>query len=536
MNFLPVLQSILLTAVLSLVLWSASYAQKRDTLIHPTFAPPLDSYHEVLYFKNVNKVRYFYDKRTMDVINELTKKQEWAKLYPILKKYVSFFGIENFYKDTYLIWRLAKLTETFGNMEEARVWYRLVLKHHRADIDIRQVELYYDSLNKDYFVPIDYYYELVDFRKEVDTLVPPRGVRLNMGTAINSQRSDYGPTLSYDKQTLIFTSQRNSKRRGLYDHQNEDLFYSRWENGKWTQAKPLKGLNSQYNEGSACLSKDGKTIYFARCEAPDGYGNCDIYMAELQADSTWGNVRNLGYNVNSIAWDSHPSLSHSEDTLYFASDRMGGFGLADLYFTYKDKKGEWAPAQNMGPNINTRNNEVSPFFHPIYNILYYSSNGLLLNFGEFDIYKTYLVKGNWTEPKNIGPLINGPGTEFYFTIDADSRTMYYARAAENNMDKLDLFSFPLPMEAHPLATTKLKGSLTDSLTGNPFRGIVSIIDLDNGIEVSPQFLREDGSFEFDLINNNNYLMVIQGDDFFRIEQMFFLDKDTVLSKITEPLA
>jgi hypothetical protein len=76
-------------------------------------------------------------------------------------------------------------------------------------------------------------------------------------------------------------------------------------------------------------------------------------MAELQANGSWGNIRNLGPHVNSTAWDSHPALSHNEDTLYFASDRIGGFGLSDLYYTYKRPDGSWTPAQNMGPVINT---------------------------------------------------------------------------------------------------------------------------------------------------------------------------------------
>jgi hypothetical protein len=81
--------------------------------------------------------------------------------------------------------------------------------------------------------------------------------------------------------------------------------------------------------------------------------------------------------VNSPSWDSHPALSHSEDTLFFASDRIGGFGLSDLWFTYMQQNGKWAPAQNMGPVINTRQSEVSPFYHPKYDVLYFSSNGQL---------------------------------------------------------------------------------------------------------------------------------------------------------------
>ena len=182
----------------------------------------------------------------------------------------------------------------------------------------------------------------------------------------------------------------------------------------------MKGINTIYNEGSAQLSRDGKTLFFSRCDSPDSYGDCDIFMAEMQEDSTWGNVHNLGVNVNSLGWDSHPSLSHTEDTLYFASDRIGGFGLSDIYFTYKKRDGSWVEAQNIGPVINTRHNEVSPFYHPEFDMIYFSSNGQLYVFGEYDIYKTYKFGNTWTEPKNIGPLVNGIGSEFYFTIDSKS--------------------------------------------------------------------------------------------------------------------
>jgi len=261
-----------------------------------------------------------------------------------------------------------------------------------------------------------------------------------------------------------------------------------------------------------------------------------LYVIRLQADSTWGAPKNLGVNVNSVAWDSHPSLTHSGDTLFFASDRLGGFGLSDIYYTVRQADSTWAPARNMGPVINSRNNDVSPFYHPIYDVLYFSSNGQLYNFGEFDIYKSYRIAGQFTEPYNIGPLVNGAGSEFYFTIDSNSDLLFYSRSISRDLNKLDLYSFPLPMEAQPLATIPVTGTLVDSLTGKPFSGIVSIIDLDEGIEVAPKYLKPDGSFHFDLINHRNYLLVIQGDDFFRIEEVFYLDGPKEINKVTEPLA
>lgn len=490
-------------------------------------------------FPNINKVRYYYDKREWAEINKYQSRKQWEQLYAALLRYVHHFGIENFYKDTFLIWRLAKLTEIYGSEADAISLYKLVLKHHRADLDIEQIELHYDSISTnrvDSYVPLDYYYELVEYRKSVDTLQPPRGVLLNMGNTINSNLADYGPTLNLNNNLLILTSKRNEKVVAAKKTQNEDLFISRGTNGNWSPAEPLEAINTEYNEGSACITADGSTLYFARCHAPGTMGSCDLFTAEIKEDSTWGNVKNLGVNVNSISWDSHPTLSHTEDTLYFASDRIGGFGLSDIYYTYKDENGLWTLAQNVGPLVNTRGNEVSPFYHPKHPVLYFTSNGQLLNFGSFDIYKSQWQHGRWQEPKNIGPLVNGPGDEFYFTIDSESRNLYYASSNTKNIENLDLFSFPLPMGAQPQANTSFSGVLLDSLTGLPMSGIVSIIDLDNGIEVAPKFLRPNGTFQFDLINNNNYLLIIQGDEYFRIEEIFYLEGDTEIHRIAQPLA
>ncbi len=485
-------------------------------------------------FSNLNKIPYYHEPRKLAAIQKLEKRKRYDQVLPLLRQYVKNFGVQNFYKDTHLLWRLGQLYEKRGEQEMAIALYRLVLKHHRSDV--RKVTSHYDSLEqntKDYYVPLDYYYELVEYRKSIATFQPPRGVYINMGNAINSEYADYGPTLSDENEMFIYTSKRNVNYLGMETKVNEDLFYSKQNNGYWEEAKSFgKPINSQYNEGSACLSRDGKTLYFARCESPDGMGNCDLYMASMQEDGTWGQIRNLGANVNSEAWDSQPTLSSNEDTLYFASDRLGGFGLSDIYYTYKTKGGNWAKAKNLGPVVNTRESEVSPFFHPLYQVLYFSSRGQLYNFGDFDIYKTYKVQGHWQEPRNIGPLVNGRGSEYYFTIDAASKNLYYARSEADDIENLDLFSFPLPMEAHPLAVTKVEGILTDSVTRKPLSGIVSVVDLENGIEISSKYIRPDGTFEFDLIDKSRYMILIQSADFFTIERELSLEQDTAFQVMT----
>jgi outer membrane protein OmpA-like peptidoglycan-associated protein len=492
------------------------------------------SQSDIFEFPSLHKTRFYSDPSKLNQIKALDKPESQDAMYKALKGYVKNFGIENFSKSTPLLWKLAQLSEKYGPKGEAILLYKLVVKHHQQGIDIKDIYKRYQNVEtekKEHYVPLDFYYKLVDYRKEIDTLRPPHSVLVNMGEGINSKKEDYGPTMGNVDYMLLFTSKRNPHEERNY---NEDLFFVLKVDGQWAQAEPFKTINTQYNEGSACLSQDGKFLFFSRCNAPNSLGNCDLYLAKLSKDSTWADIKNLGPNINSSGWESHPSLSHKGDTLFFASNRTGGFGLSDIYYSLKDKKGNWGKAKNAGPIINTVNSEVSPFFHHRFNVLYYSSNGQPLNFGGFDIYKSYQRNGSWGEPKNIGPLVNGAGDEYYFTIDSQSHDLYYARSTEEDKKDLDLHSFPVPMEAQPTASTQLKGSLKDG-KGHPMKGIVSVIDLDSAVEVAPKFLREDGTFDFSLINKRNYLLIIQGDDYFRIEEIFFLDGDKEINRIAEPI-
>lgn len=536
--FFIVIAAFLLLGPTSLLAQKNKSRYKKADAIRLDDSLTMYSQSDIFRFPNINKVQRFVHEPSLQKIRQMASPDKAPEQYTALRAYVSQFGIHNFSRDLRLLLDLARLSKTYGPPGEAILLYKLLLKHYPVDTDPRKLRSEYDTLNKntaDLYVPITQYYELVEFRKEIDTLRPPQGVLLNMGYGVNSEKEDYGPTIGNADNVLLFTSKRNSHLEHGGKVYNEDLFYTIKSDTVWGYSEEFKTINTPYNEGSASLSKDGKLLFFARCNSPDGLGNCDIYVAELKADSTWGDVKNLGDNINSVSWDSQPSLSHSGDTLFFASDRIGGFGFSDIYYSIKDAKGNWQKARNAGPIINTRGFEVSPFFHHRFNVLYFSSTGHPLNFGDFDIYKAYRAGDVWAEPKNIGPLVNGSGSEYYFTIDSESSTLYYARSTEEDINNLDLFSFPVPMEAQPEAVVNLKGSLLNSETRQPMRGIVSIIDLDKGVEVAPKFLRDDGSFDFQLINKRNYLLIIQGDDFFRIEELFFLDGDHELNLETDPI-
>jgi len=170
------------------------------------------------------------------------------------------------------------------------------------------------------------------------------------------------------------------------------------------KAEDFKTINTDYNEGSACLSLDGNFVLLTlRCAKRlwELRPVCS-YIKKKTARGEMSKI--LALMFNTTGWESQPAISHSGDTLYFASNRFGGFGLSDIYFSVKDRKGNWGRAKNAGPIINTIKSEVSPFFHHKFNVLYFFIRCPSTHFGDFDIYKSYRQKDSWGEPKNIGPF------------------------------------------------------------------------------------------------------------------------------------
>lgn len=507
-------------------------------------------------FNNINSQVYYYNASEVAKIEASLKAKNDEQSIRLIERYVAKFGVQNFSKNTQMLWWLGQLYEKNGDHQKAKAAYRLVLKHHplRSQEQVKNFTKAlgeYDDLTlmeKDLYVPLDYYYQLVNYRSQIDTLHPPKSVLLNMGDLVNLKNApDYGPSINTASDLMIFTRKElNNKVIGNQIVYSENLYLSKNYDGFWDEAVELpEPIKSACNEGSAVISNDGRFIVFSRCETSNcSYdcsgclGGCDLFYA-IKDESTekWGQPVNFGPLVNSVGWDSHPSLSMSEDTLFFASNRSGGFGSSDIYFITKIGKERWSAAQNMGPVINTRGNEWSPFHSKGHPVLYFSSNGHVLNFDKnrysSDLYKSNFNGQTWGEPKNLGPLVNGTDDETYFSIDSDNHFLYYAKTEQGNTNKevTDLYSFPVPMEAQPTATTVLTGTLVDEQTGEAYQGIVSVIDLEHGIEVAPKFMREDGSYEFDLIDHNKYLLVIQGNDFFRIEQLFELDGDTTIKAV-----
>ncbi|MCS6789843.1 MAG: OmpA family protein [Bacteroidia bacterium] len=453
----------------------------------------------------------------------------------LLRHYISQFNVHNFRDTTslQLIWRWAQIREYFQDTALAVYLYGLCLRNmHTPPSPVRVA---YKRLRERWhsdWVPFEYYKKIVRLRQKIDTLQPPKGVLLSLGPHINSPYPDYAPYMHPSGGVLIFTSRREDYLPAIDpDHiRNEDLYYAERDmvRSGFRPAKKFHDvINSPYNEGSACLNAEGTLLIFARCDAPEGYGSCDLYESRYE-NGHWQQPRNLGPHINSKYWDSHPFLL-GDSLLFFASNRPSGFGQSDIYVSRKGPNGEWLPPQNLGPIINTAGDEVTPYFYEAYQTLYFSSTGQPVGYGGYDIYKSRWNGSFWSEPRNLGPLVNTDGDEYYFTIDGRGNKIYYARASRKSPRNFDLYSFELPMEARPDAITKLSGYLIDSLTGQPLVGIIIAIDLTQGTEITPVFANRHGYFEFHLVQNRQYQLMILDTHLIRIPDTVALIDDHTYS-------
>jgi len=475
----------------------------------------------------------FYYAKTLRLIQKAEAEEDLRTLDSLLSWYIRQFHVANF-RDTLslnLLWRWAQIREAMGDTTLSLYLYELCLKNmHQAPSEIR---LRYRRLQERWrseWVPLEYYKKIVRLRQKIDTLAPPKGVLLSLGPHINSPYPDYAPYMHPSGQVLIFTSRREQILTALDPDQlrNEDLYYAQRDfvRGGFRPAEKFRDvINSPYNEGSACLNSDGTMLIFARCDAPEGYGSCDLYVSYYE-EGRWQPPTNLGPEVNSPAWDSHPFLA-GDTLLFFASNRNSGFGQSDIYVCRRLPDGRWSKPQNLGPTINTAGDEVTPYFYEPYQVLYFSSTGHPFSYGGYDIYKSRWLDTYWESPRNLGPLVNTDGDEYYFTIDGRGNKIYYARASRKEPRNFDLYSFELPMEARPDAYTRLSGYLIDSASGRPLTGIVIAIDLSEGTEITPLIANRFGYFEFQLIQNRQYQLMVLDTHLIRIpDTLTVLDDST----------
>jgi len=413
----------------------------------------------------------------------------------------------------------------------------------------KKFKTYISEKNKSDLSYIDYKIQVCKNAKEL-TADPVNMIIKNLGDSINSPYADYSPVISADESILLFTSRRPENVGGLTADNGkyfEDIYlsYRTEDEISWTKAKNVGSpINTAGHEATIGTSIDGQLVFIYRDDVDSG----SIYTTSMQGDN-WTIPEKVGGDVNSKHWESHATLSADANTLYFVSNRSGGYGGRDIYRCKKLPTGQWSKSINLGPNINTKYEEDSPFLQPGSSTLYFSSQGHK-SMGGFDIFTSNFIDtgimGGWTEPENIGYPVNTTGDDIFFFPTIDNKRAYYSSFAEGSLGDKDIYMLTLP-EKEESKLTVLRGTVVDDFGKLPPGVMITVEDANNGDIVGNYVPNpKTGKYLFILPHGKTYKLMYEAEGYhsvtntYKVEpgkeylstEMVFILKEVKLEKQT----
>ncbi|MFI5164524.1 MAG: OmpA family protein, partial [Bacteroidia bacterium] len=433
-----------------------------------------------------------------------------------------------------------------GMLYYNRSKYDSAIRYARLFLDFKEDDVKkYDKLRYERFrVDAKDIIRFSNFNKEIYEHPVPYDPKILPG--VSTPRDEYLPFISPDNEIIFFTRVLPVNQINMTWHSGSDhelfCYSERQANGKFSEGQPMPSppFNQHNNEGGASITIDNKHIYFT----VNDNGNFDIYTSDF-VNGEWGAVRSVGKMVNSEeSWDSQPSISADGKTLYFASNRPGGYGGVDIWKTEKDAAGNWKAPVNLGSNINTEGDEKSPFLHWDSKTLYFSSGDndqgrtSHLNLGGFDIfYSRADSTGKWMKPKNIGYPINTPGDDLGFFVSSDGRYGYFSssnpqKTLGKSVGGQDMYYFELPQNVRPDEVTIIKGKVT-SEDGKPV--VAANVELKDAVTKKvTKAVVDSATGEYAVVANvqkkHDQLLIVKKDGYAFSSQLLSM-KDSATKKI-----
>lgn len=360
--------------------------------------------------------------------------------------------------------------------------------------------------------------------------------REDLGDAINSPTDDLAAVISYDNKTLYFTRQNHPQN--IPPIENQDAWFSiQGPDGKFSPAKSVPApINNLQNNSVAGITPDGQTLLVLNVYNPDGSMGTGVSLARKEGEN-WGlpkkvEIKNF-YNKNRYG---EYNLSASGKIMMMTIQRDDGFGSKDIHVSFRQEDGSWSEPKNLGATLNTAESETSSFLAADERTLYYSTNGLP-GYGRNDVFVTQRLDDTWekwSEPLNLGPDLNTPQWDAYYTFTADGSYVYFVSGGRNGSS--DIFRKKLPEGARPDPVVIIKGKVLDAKTKQPLAASISYQNLlthkNLGYANSNSM---DGQYSIVLQSGNNYEFLADASNYYPISDNIDLSKLHEFKEITRDL-
>jgi outer membrane protein OmpA-like peptidoglycan-associated protein len=358
----------------------------------------------------------------------------------------------------------------------------------------------------------------------------------HLSDAINTEHQEYVPVITADESEIFFTSRRPNSTGGNIDgaigDYFEDIYYSEKVDGEWSTAVNMGApVNSEFHDATVGLSLDGQQLFLYR-DNKKGVGN--IYVSKRKGNS-WSNPEELPEPINSKNQETSACYSPDGNTIYFVSDRPNGQGGKDIYKSTKSKDGVWSNAENLGPIVNTIEEEDAVFLHPDGKTLYFSSTGHS-TMGGYDVFKTVYSKGRWSKPENIGYPVNTADDDVCFVLTASGDYGYYTSIKASGQGKRDIYKVSFIDQINKPKLTLLKGLITDKKTGKPLEATIEIYDNDEDVLVgSFESNSATGKYMISLPAGRNYGISVKKKGYLFYSENFNIPKDAAFQVVKKDI-
>lgn len=430
--------------------------------------------------------------------------------------------VDNNYNKDYAIRRLADCYAMLGDLENAVIYYKEIVK---------QVN-----------IPEEYYYNYGQALRSIDKYEESKkwlkkfrqtGVKNNLSKDLkdsnfrtsvfnakqqyfifdvpfNSMYSDFG-AFQINGQIYFSSTRDNSgliKRKYSWNKQPYlDIYSINIEDSiANVKSKLIGDVNTKFHEGSLTIGNGGGTMFFTRnnyvynSKVKDGEGTVNLkILKSTYKNGEWINIFDLPFNSNDYS-TGHPALNIDDTKLYFASDMPGGYGGTDIYVVDLYKNNKFGTPVNMGPIINTSDDEAFPFINNE-GVLFFSSKGHV-GLGMFDIFATIKNEDNEIiDVVNLGVPVNSSKDDFSFFMNNDGITGYLASNRNGDIGNDDIYKFERVL---PLV---VEGTVYDLINKKPISSAnVSLFD-SNGREIASMKSSQSGHYEFNIDRSTDYKLI-----------------------------
>jgi outer membrane protein OmpA-like peptidoglycan-associated protein len=343
-----------------------------------------------------------------------------------------------------------------------------------------------------------------------------RDVDVQLLNGINTTNAEYSP--SYYDGDLYYVSLSEPGQFERFGIPYSDIYKAKLNGLKVdeTAVGSLPGFFNELNinEGSIAFSPDGTLAVFAKGNSDDKRGrrSVDLFLSKKK-NGNWSRPESMPINSPSY-WDTSPVFNNSGNTIYFASDRPGGYGGSDIYRASLNARGRWSDVTNMGPDINTAGDEVFPYVSPD-NKLYFASDGHA-GFGLLDLFEAVNKSGTVTV-RNLGPSFNTSSDDFGLIYTDFPFEGFFSSNRDGGLGSDDIYSFVDNSSDLKKIQYVLKGTTyqrgedsTQAILGNVE---VKLMD-ENGVMVDDIISSRAGSFSFPVQPEKSYTLIGDKENFF----------------------